>query len=104
MVRRGSPGEVRNGRRVLPRWFYPEDHADYRSYLEERDLSPMTADHLREKFPSADEFQAGALDDRPVEASFTRFITECAIGQLSEYVEDDAPFYQSVHYFGPHNP
>jgi arylsulfatase A-like enzyme len=92
-----------------PGWYYPHEHEDYLSYLDERDLPRLTGDRLRDAFPEGGaSFQSGAVDDRPVEASFTRFITERALERIGEYAaeydDDGTPFYQGVHYFGPHNP
>jgi arylsulfatase A-like enzyme len=92
----------------LPGWFYPRENEAYLEYLDERDLPPLTASAVSERFPELEGAQAGARDDRPVEASFTSFVTETALDALEDYAadyrEDDRPFYQSVHYFGPHNP
>lgn len=91
----------------LPGWHQVLDHPAYRSYLNDRDLPEPSVEQLREVFPEDGRtFQSGAIDDRPVEASFTSFVTEQALDRLEEYARDypDTPFYESVHYFGPHNP
>jgi len=86
-----------------PGWFYPEDHEDYLAYLDARDLPPLTPDRLRDPVPVEDGL-AGALDTRPRAASFTSFVTERAIERIDACAASDAPFYGSVHYYGPHNP
>jgi arylsulfatase A-like enzyme len=93
----------------IPTWHQVYDHDDYLAYLEENDLPPINTDEFEEVFPEGgEEYQSGAVDPRPVEASYPYYIAERAIEQLGEYVEeydaDDRPFYQSVHFFGPHNP
>jgi arylsulfatase A-like enzyme len=92
----------------LPGWFYPSENDDYLAYLDERDLPPLSAETISDRFPDLEGAQAGARDDRPVEASFTSFVTETALdtldGYASDYRTEGRPFYQSVHYFGPHNP
>jgi arylsulfatase A-like enzyme len=90
-----------------PGWYYPHDHPDYKSYLDEHGFPEMKSERLVKAFPDEGEtYQSGAVDDRPVEASFTHFLTERALDQLDEYADDapDTPFYLSVQYFGPHNP
>lgn len=91
----------------MPGWFYDADHPDYRDYLDERDLPELSPDCLVDAFPDdGREYQSGAADTRPAEASFTRYVTERAIERIESYAEDapETPFYQGVHYFGPHNP
>jgi hypothetical protein len=44
----------------------------------------MTLDVLSERFPEAG-LEAGALDERPIEATFPRFITEEATARLERY-------------------
>jgi arylsulfatase A-like enzyme len=89
----------------LTGWHQPFDHPDYRAYLDERDLPPLTAERLRDPIPEGGErYQSGAVDDRPLDANFTRYVTERAITQLETNAAADGPFYQSVHYYGPHNP
>jgi len=90
-----------------PGWYYPHDNPVYKKYLDERDLPHMSVEHLRDAFPDGgDTYQSGAVDDRPVEASFTHFLTERGLDRMEEYADDasETPFYLSVQYFGPHNP
>jgi len=87
-----------------PGWFYPEDHDDYLAYLDARDLPRLTPDSLRDPVPAGGDGLAGALDTRPRAASFTSFVTERAIERIDASARADAPFYGSVHYYGPHNP
>jgi arylsulfatase A-like enzyme len=88
----------------LPGWFYPERDPAYEAYLDEHGYEYMTPDVLSERFPENPGMEAGALDERPVEATFTRFVTEEALERIERYAADEAPFYQGVHYYGPHNP
>jgi arylsulfatase A-like enzyme len=88
----------------LPGWFYPERHPAYEAYLDEHGFESMTPAVLSDAFPDHPDLQAGALDERPVEATFTRFVTEEAIDRIERFAAADAPFYQGVHYYGPHNP
>jgi arylsulfatase A-like enzyme len=89
----------------IPTWHQVYDHEDYRAYLEENDLPDIDTDEFEAVFPGdGEEYQSGAVDPRPVEASYPYYIAHRAIDQFETYVEDDAPFYQSVHFFGPHNP
>jgi arylsulfatase A-like enzyme len=86
-------------------WWMPLKNHDYLSYLDERDLPHFDMEAVRDTFPRGDtSFQSGGIDDRPVEASFTYYLAEQAMEQLRDYAADDRPFYQSVHFFGPHNP
>ncbi|MFB6147116.1 MAG: sulfatase-like hydrolase/transferase [Halobacteriaceae archaeon] len=86
-------------------YFYSPDHPDYEAYLAERDLPSMTVDRLRDAFPAGGaRFQSGAVDDRPPEAAVTRYVADRAIEQIDAAVDAGDPFYQSVHFFGPHNP
>lgn len=97
----GFDGEFMKG------YFYTPDHPDYETYLEERGLPPMRVENLRDAFPEEGErFQSGAVDDRPTEAAITHYIAERAIEQIEEYATDhpETPFYQSIHFYGPHNP
>ena len=89
-----------------PGWWCPMTHDDYEAYLDERDLPRFDGSNLRETFPKSDpDYQSGGVDDRPVEAAFTYYLAERAIERLGEYAADpETPFYQSVHFFGPHNP
>jgi len=90
-----------------PGWYYPHDHPDYMEYLKTRDFPQMNAERLRDAFPNGGStYQSGAVDDRPVEASFTHFLTEGALDRMNEYGGDapETPFYLGVQYFGPHNP
>lgn len=88
-----------------PGWHQPLDHPDYNAYLDEHDLPRFDPDALREVFPGdGTEYQSGAIDPRPVEASFPYFLAERAIERLREYAATDGPFYYGVHFFGPHNP
>ncbi|MFB6218224.1 MAG: sulfatase-like hydrolase/transferase [Halobacteriaceae archaeon] len=88
-----------------PGWHQTLDHPDYNAYLDERGLPRFDGDALEDVFPGEGErYQEGATDPRPVEASFPYFVAERAIEQLEAYAEDDSPFYESVHFFGPHNP
>jgi arylsulfatase A-like enzyme len=103
----GHPREYGFDGEFIEGYFYTPDHPDYEAYLEERGLPKMRADRLRDAFPEDGErFQSGAVDDRPPEASPTYYVAERAIEQIGEYVEGDpgTPFYQSVHFYGPHNP
>lgn len=89
----------------IPTWHQVYDHEDYLAYLDENDLPRVNPDSFEDVFPDGGaEYQSGAVDPRPVEASYPYYIAERAIDQLEEYAEDDRPFYQSVHFFGPHNP
>lgn len=91
----------------LPGWYHPLDNSAYHDYLEERGYPPLSTEHLTDAFPDDGEvYQSGAVDTRPVEASFTRFITERAIEMIEDYGEEypQTPFCLNVHYFGPHNP
>lgn len=99
------PSEFGFDGKHYPGWHPPLDHPDYRDYLDENDLPHFDPDRLRDVFPDDGiEYQSGAIDDRPVEASFPYFVAERAIERLREYAADDAPFYLSTHFFGPHNP
>ncbi|MBX0296949.1 sulfatase-like hydrolase/transferase [Haloarcula nitratireducens] len=89
----------------FPGWHQPLDHPTYRSYLSDRNLPQPSVKRFEDVFPdNGSVFQSGAIDDRPTEASFTHFLTELALDQIESHARSDAPFYQSVHYFGPHNP
>jgi arylsulfatase A-like enzyme len=88
----------------LPGWFYPERHPAYEAYLDEHGYRSMTREVLSERFPDQPGLEAGALDERPVEATFTRFVTEEALSLIDRYADSEEPFYQGVHYYGPHNP
>lgn len=89
----------------IPTWHQVYDHEDYLAYLDENDLPRVDPDSFEDVFPDGGaEYQSGAVDPRPVEASYPYYIAERAIERLEEYAEDDRPFYQSVHFFGPHNP
>jgi arylsulfatase A-like enzyme len=88
-----------------PGWHQTLDHPDYNDYLDENDLPRFDGDALEDAFPGdGEQYQSGAVDPRPVEASFPYFLAERAIEQLEGYADEDRPFYQSVHFFGPHNP
>jgi len=101
----GHPREFGFDGEFIEGYFYTPDHPDYESYLEERGLPKMRVERLRDAFPEGGErFQSGAVDDRPAEASYTHYIAERAIERIREYAAADAPFYQSVHFYGPHNP
>lgn len=89
----------------FPGWHQPLDHPAYLSYLVDRGLPEPSVERFRDIVPDdGAEFQSGAVDDRPTDASFTRFLTELALDQLDRLAASETPFYQSVHYFGPHNP
>jgi arylsulfatase A-like enzyme len=102
----GHPRDYGFDAEFIRGYFYTPDHPDYEAYLEERGLPKMRADRLRDAFPEGGErFQSGAVDDRPPEASVTHYIAERAIESIGEYAaEPETPFYQSVHFYGPHNP
>jgi arylsulfatase A-like enzyme len=86
-------------------YFYTPDHPDYEAYLAERDLPKMRVENFRDAFPEGGErFQSGAVDDRPPEAAVTHYVAERAVEMIESYAAEDAPFYQSVHFYGPHNP
>lgn len=89
----------------FPGWHQPLDHPAYLSYLVDRGLPEPSVERFRDIVPDdGAEFQSGAVDDRPTDASFTRFLTELGLDQLDRLAASETPFYQSVHYFGPHNP
>lgn len=103
----GHPRDYGFDGEFIKGYFYTPDHPDYEAYLEESDLPKMRVENLRDAFPEGgNRFQSGAVDDRPTEATVTHYIAERAIEQIAEYVTDDTetPFYQSVHFYGPHNP
>ena len=65
---------------------YPRE---LREYLDERDLPRFDGRNLKGTFATSDNrFQSGGIDDRPVEASFTYCLAECAIEQLRTYGTD----------------
>ncbi|WP_276256589.1 sulfatase-like hydrolase/transferase [Halomontanus rarus] len=90
----------------IPGWFYDADHPDYCEYLENGGYPELRPEHLVDAFPDdGREYQSGAADTRPTDASFTSYVTARAIERIETYAADpDTPFYQGVHYFGPHNP
>jgi len=101
------PREVGFDGEHYPGWSQPLKHEDYHAYLDERGLPKFDGTALRDVFPESDPTrQSGGIDGRPVEASFTHFLTERAIEWLREYAatSPETPFYHGVHYFGPHNP
>jgi arylsulfatase A-like enzyme len=87
-----------------PGWHQPLTHPDYEAYLAANDLPSFDGDAVEDTFPEGQDLQSGGVDPRPVEASFPYFVAERAIEQLESSADADGPFYQSVHFFGPHNP
>lgn len=93
----------------IPTWHWVFDHEDYVAYLDENGLPLMDTDEFEAVFPAdGEDYQTGAIDPRPVEASYSYYLADRAIDQLERYAEeyqsDGTPFYESVHFFGPHNP
>lgn len=93
--------------KYYPGWWQPLKHEDYLAYLDEQGFSQFDGTALGDVFPKSDpSYESGGIDDRPIEASFTHFLTERAIERLNGYAakSHEQPFYHSVHYFGPHDP
>jgi arylsulfatase A-like enzyme len=104
----GDPGDFGFDGDHIEGHFYSRDYEEYLAYLDERDLPRMTEDVIEDRFPDVPGVHAGGRDTRPQAASFTEYVTtngEEMIGEYADaYHQEGTPFYQSVHYFGPHNP
>jgi len=93
-----------------PGWGETVHHPAYVRYLEERGYPPFRVeDVIQGTFDNGKPGNMmGGLLKQPVEATFSYFLAEEAIGKLKRYGkryrEEGKPFYLGLHFFGPHMP
>lgn len=81
------------------------NHPAYREYLTDRGLPQYDENALERLVPDPEVGRLdAALDPRPVEASFPRFLANRAIERLERFAKEGTPFHLGVHFFGPHRP